>query len=151
MKADDLRPHGVPKKTEIVHLVQTINVVVEICMPDTMHTTIPSTTEGCPQYLKRTMTYDTSKYTEWRRRYVYNGKNPLRCRCDGTKNLPCKMNCSRETTVVSLCPPRRLLCEVPLIIVIGPFLDSVSTHFYFFFSRDYCNYYTIITDVHTNS
>ena len=60
-------------------------------------------------------------------------KNPLPGCCDGTKNRPCKMNCSRETTVTSLCPPRRLLCEVPLIIVIGPFLDSVSTHFYIFF------------------
>ena len=65
MKADDLRPHGVPKKTEIVHLVQTINVVVEICMPDTMHTTIPSTTEGCPQYLKRTMTVTYACMRVW--------------------------------------------------------------------------------------
>ena len=116
-----------------------------------MHPTIPNTTKGCPQYLKITMAYDTSKCTEWRRRYVYNGKNPLRGCCDGTKNRPCKMNCSRETTVTSLCPPRRLLCEVPLIIVIGPFLDSVSTHFYIFFPRHYYNYYTIITFVHTNS
>ena len=143
MKAGDLRPHPVPKKTEIVHLVQTVNVVVvEICMPDTMHPTIPSTAKGCPQYLKKTMAYDTSKCTEWRRRYVYNGKNPLPGCCDGTKNRPCKMNCSRETTVTSLCPPRRLLCEVPLIIV--------STHFYIF-SRDYHDYYTVITFVHTSS
>lgn len=36
-----------------MHLVQTVNVVVEICMRDTMHPTIPNTTKGCARYLNK--------------------------------------------------------------------------------------------------
>ena len=37
-----------------MHLVQIVNVVVEICMRDTMHPTIPNTTKGCARlYLNK--------------------------------------------------------------------------------------------------